>query len=162
MKSRNKVELIGNVGQDPDVRATGSGNTVINLSIATDESYKDRSTGQLVAQTEWHKVVLFGKVADALAPYLRKGSRLFIEGKLKTRKWNDKNGTTHYSTEIVVDMNGEIILLDARQDNAAQRPQQQPQSQSSMNGHDRMPTGGHSAPPANYESDPFAYDMPNH
>lgn len=90
MKSRNKVELIGNVGQDPDVRATGSGNTVINLSIATDESYKDRNTGQLVAQTEWHKVVLFGKVADALAPYLRKGSRLFIEGKLKTRKWNDK------------------------------------------------------------------------
>lgn len=159
MKSRNRVELIGNVGQNPDVRATAAGNTVINLTVATDESYKDRSTGQLVSQTEWHKVVLFGKVAEALAPYLHKGSRLFIEGKLKTRKWEDKHGTSHYSTEIVVDLKGEVILLDSKPNNADQTQTHQSQS---MSGHPRMPTDGHSAPPAGHNQDPYTYDMPNH
>lgn len=110
----NKVILIGNLGADPETRYTPSGNAVTNLSVATDESYKDRQTGQLVPRTEWHRVVLFGKLAEVAGQYLRKGSKVYLEGRLQTRKWQDQNGQDRYTTEIVVDMGGTMQMLDSR------------------------------------------------
>ncbi len=134
----NKVILIGNLGgQDPDTRYTPpNGNAVVNLNLATDESYKDRQTGQLVPKTEWHRVVLFGKVAEVAGQYLRKGSKVYIEGKLQTRKWQNKEGQDVYTTEVVVDINGQMQMLDSRGSEGGMnqggappqgRPQQQPQ-----------------------------------
>ena len=147
----NKVILIGNLGQDPDTRYTPNGNAVVNLSMATDESYKDRQTGQLVPKTEWHRIVMFGKLAEIAGQYLRKGSKVYIEGKLQTRKWQNKEGQDVYSTEVVVDINGQMQMLDSRggdgggasQGAPAGRPQQstqapaqnqQPQSQQPAQG----------------------------
>lgn len=110
----NKVILIGNLGADPDTRYTPNGNAVANLNLATDESYKDRQTGQLVPKTEWHKVVMFGKIAEVAGQYLRKGSKVYIEGKLQTRKWQNKEGQDVYTTEVVVDINGQMQMLDSR------------------------------------------------
>lgn len=128
----NKVILIGNLGQNPDTRYTPNGNAVVNLSIATDESYKDRQTGQLVPKTEWHRIVMFGKIAEIAGQYLRKGSKVYIEGKLQTRKWQNKEGQDVYTTEVVVDINGQMQMLDSRgsdgganQGAPAGRPQQQ-------------------------------------
>src|SRR5690554_7187404 len=95
----NKVILIGNLGQDPDTRYTPNGNAVVNLNLATDESYKDRQSGQLVPKTEWHRVVLFGKVAEVAGQYLRKGSKVYIEGRLQTRKWQGQDGQDRRSEE---------------------------------------------------------------
>lgn len=127
----NKVILIGNLGQDPDTRYTPNGNAVVNLNLATDESYKDRQTGQLVPKTEWHRIVMFGKVAEVAGQYLRKGSKVYIEGKLQTRKWQNKEGQDVYTTEVVVDINGQMQMLDSRgaegganQGAPAGRPQQ--------------------------------------
>jgi len=110
----NKVILIGNLGVDPETRYTANGNPVTNLSLATDESYKDRNTGQMVPKTEWHRIVMFGKIAEVAGQYLRKGSKVYIEGKLQTRKWQDQSGQDRYSTEIVVDINGQMQMLDSR------------------------------------------------
>mgnify|MGYP005842741353 CR=1 FL=1 len=110
----NKVILIGNLGQDPDTRYTPNGNAVVNLNLATDESYKDRQSGQLVPKTEWHRIVMFGKIAEIAGQYLRKGSKVYIEGKLQTRKWTNKEGQDVYTTEVVVDINGQMQMLDSR------------------------------------------------
>jgi single-strand DNA-binding protein len=110
----NKVILIGNLGQDPETRYTPNGNAVVNLNIATDESYKDRQTGQLVPKTDWHRIVMFGKIAEVAGQYLRKGSKVYIEGKLQTRKWQNKEGQDVYTTEVVVDINGQMQMLDSR------------------------------------------------
>lgn len=110
----NKVILIGNLGQDPETRYTPNGNAVVNLNLATDESYKDRQSGQLVPKTEWHRVVMFGKIAEVAGQYLRKGSKVYIEGKLQTRKWQNKEGQDVYTTEVVVDINGQMQMLDSR------------------------------------------------
>ena len=111
----NKVILIGNLGQDPETRYTPNGNAVVNLNLATDESYKDRQTGQMVPRTEWHRVVLFGKVAEVAGQYLRKGSKVYVEGQLETRKWQDQSGQDRYTTEIVLrPYRGELTLLDSR------------------------------------------------
>lgn len=115
----NKVILIGNLGADPEVKYMPSGNAVANLRLATDESYKDRQTGQLVPKTEWHRVVLFGKVAEVAGQYLKKGSKVYIEGRLQTRKWQDQGGQDRYSTEIVVDMGGTMQMLDGRGDSSS-------------------------------------------
>lgn len=127
----NKVILIGNLGQDPETRYTPNGNAVVNLNMATDESYKDRQTGQLVPKTEWHRIVMFGKIAEVAGQYLHKGSKVYIEGKLQTRKWQGKDGQDRYTTEVVVDINGQMQMLDSRGggDGASQgapagRPQQ--------------------------------------
>lgn len=144
----NKVILIGNLGQDPDTRYTPNGNAVVNLTLATDESYKDRQTGQLVPKTEWHRIVMFGKIAEIAGQYLRKGSKVYIEGKLQTRKWQNKEGQDVYTTEVVVDINGQMQMLDSRaseggmsQGAPAGRPQQstpapaaQPQNSPSQSG----------------------------
>jgi len=110
----NKVILIGNLGQDPETRYTPNGNAVVNLNMATDESYKDRQTGQLVPKTEWHRIVMFGKIAEVAGQYLRKGSKVYIEGKLQTRKWQGQDGQDRYTTEVVVDINGQMQMLDSR------------------------------------------------
>ncbi|HEY6916722.1 MAG TPA: single-stranded DNA-binding protein [Allosphingosinicella sp.] len=113
--SVNKVILIGNLGQDPESRSLNNGGEVVNLSVATTESWKDRD-GQRQDRTEWHRVVIFnenlGKVAKS---YLRKGSKVYLEGQLQTRKWQDQNGQDRYSTEVVLQrFRGELVLLDSR------------------------------------------------
>lgn len=109
----NKVILVGTCGQDPEVRYMPNGNAVTNLSLATSEQWTDKQTGQKVEKTEWHRVSLFGKVAEIAGEYLRKGSQCYIEGKLQTREW-EKDGIKRYTTEIVVDMQGTMQLLGGR------------------------------------------------
>ena len=111
--SLNKVILVGNLGLDPDVRSMQNGDKVANLSIATSENWKDQS-GQRQERTEWHRVVIFGKVAEIAERYLKKGSKVLIEGQLQTRKW-EKDGKTNYTTEVVVrGFNGNMTMLDSR------------------------------------------------
>ena len=111
----NKVILIGNLGRDPEVRYTPSGSAVANLNLATDESYKDKQSGQMVPRTEWHRVVMFGRLAEISQQYLKKGSKVYIEGKLQTRKWQDQSGQDRYTTEVVVDgYQGQMQMLDSR------------------------------------------------
>lgn len=109
----NKVILVGTCGQDPEVRYLPNGNAVTNLSLATSESWMDKQTNQKIEKTEWHRVSLFGKVAEIAGEYLRKGSQVYIEGKLQTREW-EKDGIKRYTTEIVVDMQGTMQLLGGR------------------------------------------------
>lgn len=97
----NKVILVGTCGQDPEVRYLPNGNAVTNLSLATSEQWTDKQTGQKVEKTEWHRVSMFGKVAEIAGEYLRKGSQVYIEGRLRTRKWQDKSGNDRYTTEII-------------------------------------------------------------
>lgn len=111
MASVNKVILIGNLGKDPEVRTAPSG-TIANASIATTDEWKDRTTGEKKSATEWHRVVFYGKLADIAAQYLRKGSSVYIEGSLRTRKWQDKEGRDQYTTEIRVD---DMKMLGSRQ-----------------------------------------------
>lgn len=107
----NRVILIGNLGQDPEVRHMPNGNAVANVSIATSESWKDNSTGEKKERTEWHRVVFFGKLAEIVEKYLKKGSKVYVEGRLQTRKWQDKTGADRYTTETVVDMRGTMQML---------------------------------------------------
>lgn len=116
----NKVILVGTCGQDPDVRYLPNGNAVTNLSLATSEQWTDKQTSQKVEKTEWHRVSLFGKVAEIAGEYLRKGSQVYIEGKLQTREW-EKDGIKRYTTEIVVDMQGTMQLLGSRPQDGQQR-----------------------------------------
>ena len=118
--SLNKVMLIGNLGADPEVRKTQSGDSVATLSIATSENWKDQS-GQRQTRTEWHRVVFFGRVADVAQQYLRKGSKVYIEGKLTTRKWTNQQGQDQYTTEVVVSgFNGTMTMLDSASQNGGQ------------------------------------------
>src|SRR5882672_10979029 len=107
----NKVILVGNLGADPETRAMPSGTTVANLRIATSESWRDKQSGEQQERTEWHRVVLFGRLGEVAAEYLKKGSQVYIEGSLRTRKWQDKQGTERYSTEIV---GNEMQMLGGR------------------------------------------------
>ena len=107
----NKVILIGNLGQDPEVRFTPSGTAVANLNLATTDTWMDRQSGQRQERTEWHRVVMFNKLAEISQQYLKKGSKLYIEGRLQTRKWQDQNGQDRYSTEIVAN---DMQMLDGR------------------------------------------------
>ncbi len=112
----NKVIILGNLGADPDSRSTPGGTTVCNLSVATTESWRNRQTGEQEQHTEWHRVVMFGKLAEIAAEYLRKGSKVYLEGRLRTNKYEDKEGTTKYSTQIIAD---ELQMLDRRPEGAA-------------------------------------------
>jgi len=111
MAGINKVILIGNLGRDPEMRYTPNSIAVCSFSIATSETYKDRNSGERITQTEWHNIVLWRGLAETSEKYLRKGSKVYIEGKLKTRKWDDKQGITRYSTEIVADV---MQMLDKK------------------------------------------------
>lgn len=107
----NKVTLIGNLGRDPEVRSSQNGLAIANVSIATSETWKDRVTGQTQEKTEWHRVVFFGRLAEIARDYLKKGSKVYVEGKLQTRKWTDQQGADRYTTEIVAN---EMQMLDSR------------------------------------------------
>ena len=107
----NKVILVGNLGADPETRYMPSGSAVTNLSIATSESWKDKQTGEQKDRTEWHKVAMFNRLAEIAAEYLRKGSQVYIEGKLRTRKWQDRDGNDRWTTEIIAD---EMQMLGGR------------------------------------------------
>lgn len=127
MRGVNKVIIVGTLGQDPEVKYLTNGNAVCNLSLATSEEWKDKQTGEKKSKTEWHRVVMFGKVAEIAGEYCRKGSQVYIEGKLETREW-EKDGVKRYTTEIKVDMQGTLQLIGGRPSeggNAAPRQQQQ-------------------------------------
>lgn len=111
----NKVILVGNIGQDPEMKYMPSGNAVTNISVATSESWKDKQTGQQQERTEWHRVVFFNRLAEIAGEYLRKGSKVYIEGSLRTRKWQGQDGQDRYTTEIVA---SEMQMLDSRGDGA--------------------------------------------
>jgi single-strand DNA-binding protein len=114
--SVNKVILIGNLGRDPEVRSTNAGDQIVHLNLATDETWRDRNTGEKRERTEWHRVVIFNENLGNIAKqYLRKGSKLYIEGQLQTRKWQDQSGVEKYTTEVVLQRyRGEIAMLDSR------------------------------------------------
>ncbi len=116
-KGVNKVILIGNIGQDPEIRYMPNGNTVTNINLATSETWKDKNTGENKEKTEWHKVVLFGKLAEIATKYLHKGSQIYIEGSLQTRKWKDSKGYERYITEIIVNINGTMQMLGNKNNN---------------------------------------------
>jgi len=122
----NKVILVGNLGADPEIKYMPSGQAAANLSVATSDSWKDKQTGEPVEKTEWHRVVAFGRLAEIMGEYLKKGSKVYIEGSLQTRKWQDKTGNDRYTTEIKA---REMQMLDSR-------------------GSSGMDTGGYAAPAA--------------
>lgn len=112
----NKVILVGNLGNDPDIRYTAGGAAVANISIATAESWKDKNSGEQQERTEWHRVVFFGRLAEIVGEYLRKGSQVYVEGRLQTRKWQDKEGHDRYTTEIVAN---EMQMLGSKSGGSA-------------------------------------------
>ncbi len=115
MAGINKVILVGNLGQKPEVKYASNGNAIANLSVATSETWTDKNTGQKQEKTEWHRVSLFGKLAEIAGQYLDKGSKVYVEGKLQTRKWQDQSGADRYTTEVVVSgFNGTLQMLDRR------------------------------------------------
>ncbi len=116
MAGVNKVILVGNLGKDPEVRRTQSGEPIVNFSVATSENWRDKNTGERKEKTEWHRVVIFNEhIAKVAEQYLRKGSKVFVEGQLATRKWTDKDGQEKYTTEIVLNrFRGELQMLDGR------------------------------------------------
>jgi single-strand DNA-binding protein len=116
----NKVILVGNLGKDPDVKYTASGAAIANITVATSESWNDKQTGEKQEKTEWHRVVFFRRLAEIAGEYLRKGSQVYIEGKLQTRKWQDQNGQDRYTTEIVAN---DMQMLGGRGGEAGSRPQ---------------------------------------
>ncbi|MEE8731471.1 MAG: single-stranded DNA-binding protein [Rahnella inusitata] len=110
----NKVILVGNLGQDPEIRYMPNGGAVANMTLATSESWRDKATGEQKEKTEWHRVVLFGKLAEVAGEYLKKGSQVYIEGALQTRKWTDQAGVEKYTTEVVVNVGGTMQMLGGR------------------------------------------------
>ena len=144
--SVNKVILVGNLGKDPDVRRTNAGDPIVNLSVATSETWRDKGTGERKEKTEWHRVVIFNEnLAKVAEQYLRKGSKVFLEGQLQTRKWTDKDGAERYSTEVVLSrFRGEMVLLDSRGDSSGAPAR----------------TGSSSEPPASFERNEMDDEIP--
>ncbi len=139
----NKVILIGNLGKDPEVRYSPNGGAVTTITLATSESWKDKNTGEQVDKTEWHRVVFFRRLAEVAGEYLKKGSKVFIEGKLQTRKWQDQNGQDRYTTEIVAN---EMQMLDSKGGGSANYNQGQ-QQQAVAPQQNNAPQGGQQAAP---------------
>ena len=136
-KGVNKVILVGNLGQKPEMRYTATQSAVANLSVATTESWKDKETGEMRDKTEWHRVVYFGKLAEIVEKYLDKGSKVYVEGKLQTRKWQDKSGADRWTTEIV---GNELTMLDSR--SGSQQNEFNQDDNSSMGMNDSQDAGG--------------------
>ena len=153
MRGINKVILVGNLGKDPEVRYSPNGGAVTNITLATSESWKDKNTGEKQEKTEWHRVVFFGKLAEIAGEYLKKGSQVYIEGRLQTRKWQDKEGKDRYTTEIVA---GEMQMLGSREGRGSPAPDY---DQSADEGRNRAPAtanAGKSSGPADFDDDiPF-------
>lgn len=145
----NKVIVVGNIGQDPEMKFMPSGGAVTNISVATSEAWKDKQTGQPQERTEWHRVVFFNRLAEIAGEYLKKGSKVYIEGSLRTRKWQAQDGTDRYSTEIVA---SEMQMLDSRPNNqdaeqgGYQQPQQAPQVGGYQQPQQAPQTGGYQQP----------------
>lgn len=154
----NRVTILGNLGNDPEVKYTPSGSAIANLTVATSESWNDKATGEKKEITEWHRVVLFGKLAEVAGEYLRKGSQVYIEGQLRTRKWTDNAGVEKYTTEVVVNVGGTMQMLGGKQEAKPQQQQsgrgqpQQPKPQQQS----RPSSSGPHEPPTNFDDDiPF-------
>ncbi|VFP79945.1 single-stranded DNA-binding protein [Candidatus Erwinia haradaeae] len=113
----NKVILIGHLGKDPEIRYIPNGSAVTNITLATSESWRDKQTGETKEKTEWHRIVLFGKLAEIACEYLRKGSQIYIEGSLQTRKWTDQSGIEKYTTEVIVNIGGTMHMLGGKSQN---------------------------------------------
>jgi single-strand DNA-binding protein len=125
MSGVNKVILIGNLGENPELKYSSTNTAITNLSVATSESWTDKNTGQKQEKTEWHRVSVFGKLAEVISNYCDKGSKVYIEGKLQTRKWQDKNGADRYTTEVIVSgFNSVIQMLDSVNKNTTTDPDQ--------------------------------------
>jgi single-strand DNA-binding protein len=125
----NKVILVGHLGQDPEVRYMQNGSSVTNISIATSESWKDKQTGENRDRTEWHRVVIFGKLAEIAGEYLKKGSQVYLEGQLQTRKWQDQSGQDRYTTEVVINpIGGTLQILGSRDSDSTSQQQSKPQA----------------------------------
>lgn len=157
MSSRgvNKVIIVGRLGQDPEVRYAPSGAAFANITVATSEQWRDKQTGEQKEQTEWHRVVISGKLAEIAGEYLRKGSEVYLEGKLRTRKWTDHNGVDKYTTEIQVGINGTMQMLGGKQvgneQNMSTRNSAQPQTPAAEQKYER------SEPPMDFDDDiPFS------
>ena len=131
----NKVIVMGNLGNDPETKYLPNGNAVTNISVATSESWQDKQSGQNQERTEWHRIVFFNRLAEIAGEYLRKGSKVYIEGQLRTRKWQDQSGNDRYSTEIVA---SEMQMLDSRDDSQQQRPAQQAPQQPQNQGYQQQ------------------------
>ncbi len=156
--SVNKVILVGNLGNDPDIKAMSSGSRVCNLSIATSESWKDRNTGERREKTEWHRVVLFNEALVNLSEqYLRKGSKVYIEGQLETRKWTDQSGVEKYTTEVVLrPYTGNLTMLDSRSGGASSSSYDQGMGMSQAAPQAAANTGAAPAPMDDFEDEiPF-------
>jgi len=147
----NRVTLIGNLGQDPETRFMPSGGAVTNVTLATSEAWKDKNTGQMNERTEWHRIVFFNKLAEIAGEYLKKGSKVYIEGSLRTRKWQGQDGQDRFTTEIVA---SEMQMLDGRGDG---RPSQNGGMQASQSyQQDQAPAQGSNQPPDDFDDDiPF-------
>jgi len=160
-KGVNKVIICGNLGQDPEVRYMPNGNAVANISVATSESWKDKATQEQKEETEWHRCVCYGKLAEIIGEYLKKGSKIYLEGKLKTRKWKDQQNVDRYTTEIVFD---EMQMIDGKQQGVSpspppqqpQRPAQQPQNNGYAAARNAPQQPAYNEPPMDFDSDiPF-------
>ncbi|MBD2811882.1 single-stranded DNA-binding protein [Xenorhabdus sp. Vera] len=159
----NKVILVGNLGQDPEVRYLPNGGSVTNITLATSEQWRDKQSGEVKEKTEWHRVVIFGKLAEVAGEYLRKGSQVYIEGALQTRKWQDQSGQDRYATEIVVNpIGGAMQMLGSKQGSQPEQQSQQQysgqQQQPQFWGAPQQPQGQQqSQPPMDFDDDiPFA------
>ncbi|UYB71549.1 single-stranded DNA-binding protein [Aeromonas veronii] len=151
----NKVILIGNLGQDPEVRYMPSGGAVTNITLATSETWKDKQTGEQKERTEWHRVVFMGKLAEVVGEYLKKGSQVYVEGKLQTRKWQDQSGQERYTTEVLVDsFTGVMQMLGGRPQGTGQ---QQPSPSQQQGGYGR-PAQQPTQHNQNYNEPPLDFD----
>jgi len=148
----NKAIIIGTLGRDPEIKYTASGSAVVNINVATNESWKDKNTGEMNERTEWHRIVMFGKLAEIAAQYLKKGSQAYFEGRLQTRKWQDQNGQDRYTTEIVAN---EMQMLGGRPDASGGTSDFQPRQQSQKPS--AQPSSQFDAPPADdgFDDIPF-------
>jgi single-strand DNA-binding protein len=160
----NKVILIGNLGNEPDVRYMPSGDAVANVSLATSESWKDKQSGEMHERTEWHRVVFFGRLAEIVKQYLHKGSKIYVEGKLRTRKWQGQDGQDRYTTEVVVDINGTMQMLDGRPGGGSSVPfDDAPRAPAAAPGGGRASgpaPGGYDGDPGPAVNEPFDDDIP--
>jgi len=124
MNGVNKAIIVGTLGRDPEMKYASNGTAIVNLSVATSEKWKKKDTGEVQEKTEWHRVTMFDKLAEVAGQYLKKGSQVYLEGKIQTRKWQDDSGQDRYSTEIIVDgFSGKMQMLGGKQEQAAQQPQ---------------------------------------
>ncbi|MEN9848407.1 MAG: single-stranded DNA-binding protein [Pseudomonadota bacterium] len=162
MSSINKVILIGRLGKDPEVRYTATGSAIANISLATSESWKDKQTGEKQERTEWHRVAFFDRQAEVVAQYLRKGSLIYVEGRLQTRKWQDQNGQDRYTTEIIA---RDMEMLSSKSENSGTASYSAPAAPSSYapSGSSNMGSQQQSAPRSTAPStspDNFDDDVP--